>query len=103
MSADNWTTCARCLQNAKEAHAEQEESVAALYGQVPIAEFDEKRAAIEPIDPQKFRTFREDYEFWAEDGRVEWSYRGGCTVCKLRCEVSGHKRFWDSIAREAIA
>lgn len=97
MSANNWTFCPRCLQEAKDGYNQQRERVMALYGTVPVDEFDEQRAALsEPIE-EPFRTFREDYEFWTEDGKLHWGYSGACTKCNLRVEEKGSKRFWDSI------
>jgi hypothetical protein len=48
------------------------------------------------IDPEKFRTLREDYEFYgAEEGTVRWDYGAGCGVCRLRVSLSGNKKFWE--------
>jgi hypothetical protein len=97
MSADNWAICPRCLSEATDKHAAKERRVAALYGKVPVEEFDAQRAALAEIDPEKFRTFREDYEFYgAEDGEVHASYSGGCTTCKMSVILDASKRFWPS-------
>lgn len=102
MSADNWTTCPRCLQEAQEAAAQRQQEVSDLYGTVPVEEFDRRRGALVPVDPEKYRTFREDYEIGAIDGCVEWNYRGGCAICSLSTNVKGSERFWDSIAKEPV-
>jgi len=45
-----------------------------------------------PVDEaeanRKYRTFREDYEFWGvrEHREVRVDYRGRCTVCGASCE-----------------
>lgn len=84
MSADNWAVCPRCLARAREAEAEQLAAVMASYGKVPVEEFDQARAAIKPVNPEDFRTFREDYEITgADECVVKVSYGGGCGKCGL--------------------
>jgi len=105
MSADNWAACPRCLQQAKETAEEAKREVDALYGQIPVEEFEQRRADLPDLpdaEDNKYRTFREDYEWWTEGGKVEWNYHGKCTICGLECKVDGSKRFWDSIAREPV-
>lgn len=102
MSADNWTYCPRCLQRAETEATAKEEAVNAQYGRISISEFDQLRSGLMPVDPTQYRTFREDYEIGAVEGAVEWDYRGSCTVCHLSTSVEGRKRFWDSIALEAV-
>jgi hypothetical protein len=103
VSADNWTTCPRCLQQAKEAAKQQREEVSDLYGSVPVEEFDRRRAELKPVDEDQYRTFREDYDIGAYEGRVEWEYSGFCTKCSLKAKTKGFKRFWDSIAMEEVS
>ena len=84
MSADNWAICPRCIKRATREHDEQVATVMATYGQVSVDEFDAARAALKDVDPEAFRTFREDYEFYgAEDGEVTASYSGHCAKCGL--------------------
>lgn len=89
MSADNWDKCPRCLRQALAVLENLKRQVNAAYGVVPVAEFDEKRVELSKEyakleDDTSFRTFREDYEIYgAEDGVVNVSYSGQCTVCKL--------------------
>lgn len=97
MSADNWAVCPRCLHEAERAAAEARDVVMALYGTIPVAEFDAKRAALEDVDPEVYTTFREDYEFHgAEDGEVVASYSGTCTTCGLSADLRHSERFWSA-------
>lgn len=98
MSADNWATCPRCLGHAKTEARATERAVAALYGKVPIAEFDRRRAELAPVEEGKFATFREDYQIGLRDGRVDVNYSGACTKCGLAMQLVVFKRLWDSIA-----
>jgi hypothetical protein len=96
VSADNWTVCPRCWDRAKCEAAEARANVMVLYGQIPVEEFDAKRAALTEPDPDDFSTFREDYEFYgAEEGEVKARYSGVCTVCGLAVELKEAKRFWE--------
>ena len=89
MSADNWAVCPRCVKQARAAEAKALAKVMATYGKVPVEEFDRARADIPDLDPEKFRTFREDYEIYgAEDGTVKVSYSGGCDTCGLSLNFS---------------
>jgi hypothetical protein len=99
MSADNWATCPRCLHAAETASANEREAVNAMYGTVPIAEFDRRRAELTDIDPEQYRTFREDYEIYgAESGTVVVDYRGGCAACGASARIEHSSVFWDSPA-----
>lgn len=70
----------------------------ALYGTIPVEEFDAKRAALpetSPADSEIYTTFREDYEFYgAEDGEIHASYAGACSVCGLSVTLATSKRFY---------
>jgi hypothetical protein len=67
----------------------------ASYGVVPPEEFDAAREALEPVDEEVYRTFREDYEFsGAETGEVTAFYGGECSSCGLSAELRATKRFW---------
>jgi hypothetical protein len=84
VSASNWATCPRCLARAKKAEADHLAAVMATYGEVPVEEFDQARAAIEPVNVRSYATFREDYEIYgAPTGTVTVSYGGSCGVCGL--------------------
>lgn len=95
MSADHWAICPRCITDAREKAEAEREAVMALYGTVPVAEFEAKREALNEVDPEQFRTFREDYEFWgAEDGEVHADYSGQCMTCGLSAKLEACKQFW---------
>jgi len=83
MSADNWDICPKCVANAVEELEARKAKVQEAYGKVSIEEFEAMRADTpETVDPEDFRTFREDYEFWgARDGVVHASYKGHCKEC----------------------
>lgn len=99
MSADNWAICPRCLSKATAEHLTDCERVHALYGQIPSEGWRAQLAALEAVDPEKFRTFREDYEIYgAEQGEVEAHYKGHCEVCDLDCRFDYSKRFWGADA-----
>lgn len=97
MSASNWAICPRCLAEARAAAAEEHAAVMALYGTVSVEEFDAKRSTLREVDPEDFRTLREDYEFHgAELGKVVASYYCCCGTCKLEAELNASKRFWQA-------
>ena len=91
MSADNWAVCPRCVKQARAAEAKALAKVMASYGKVPVEEFDRARADVPTSDPEKFRTFREDYEIYgADDGDVVVDYGGSCTECGLHLTFTDH-------------
>lgn len=91
MSADNWIQCPRCLRR----HAREIErfrvNVDASYGNVPVEEFDQLRAALKTLQERALeRTFSEYWEIGIlHDGDSDLiiDYRGACNVCGLE-----HKR-----------
>lgn len=96
MSADNWDICPKCLAAAKKAADEASAKVYEQYGKVPPEEFDRLREEIPTVDPEKHRTFREDYEFYGADtGEVHASYSGRCSECNLSVDLKIDKRFWE--------
>jgi hypothetical protein len=95
MSSDNWAICPRCLAQAKEAFGAEVARVGAMYGSVPIEEFDAARDAIKAVDPEEYRTFREDYEFYgAEEGEITADYSGHCSKCALGLDFKEARRFY---------
>ena len=90
MSASNWTVCPRCTKLRGPALEALRTELAAAYGQVPIAEFNELRARLtreENAIPAS--TLREDYEFYgAEDGTVIAEYACSCTKCGLESDFT---------------
>lgn len=90
MSADNWAHCPRCTRRGTERLEARETAVQALYGTVPVNEFDNARRELQ-AEKDKFArrdpTFREDYEIYgAETGVVTVSYSGSCRECGLQLE-----------------
>lgn len=95
MGADNWTVCPRCFDNARRAADEAKVAVMALYGVVPVEEFDAQRDALAEPTEGDFTTFREDYEFYgASWGEVHATYKGDCSQCSLHVELKTSKKFW---------
>lgn len=94
-AADDWAICPRCLSDAKAAALRKYQEVMALYGTIPVEDFDAKRAELKDPDPEDFRTFREDYEFFgAERGEVTADYEGVCSKCNLNVSLRESRRFW---------
>ncbi len=99
VGADNWQPCPQCLYWARQKASVEQNAVMELYGEVPVEDFDARRAALPSVDPDDFYTFREDYEFWgAETGEVQVSYRGACNVCGLSATIETSNRFWEAPA-----
>lgn len=95
MSADNWEVCPKCLAKAKEAADKKRAGIYAQYGKVSPEEFDRLRGGLSAVDPEDFRSFREDYEFYgASEGELRVSYSGGCQECGLRVGLTTSKKFW---------
>lgn len=97
MSADNWTICPKCRHEAQAELDERRDAVSAMYGTVPVDEFDAARAAVpDAIDTDRLTTFREDNEIYgARDGTVHISYRGTCTVCGLTASHEADVVFYE--------
>jgi hypothetical protein len=92
MSADNWAICPRCVTKARTDRAKAEAAVEASYGRVSIAEFQRAQAALTDVNPEDYRTFREDYEIYgAGEGVVTVDYSGGCTKCGLSVSFTEKK------------
>lgn len=103
MSADNWAICPRCVNEAIEAFAAERAQVMASYGQIPLEEFDAARAALARPEPEDFRTFREDYEFYgAESGIIHISYSGHYSKCDLGLDIEDRRKFWDQPTGQAL-
>lgn len=96
MSADSYAICPRCAHAEELRIADLKARVNAEYGVLPIAEFDALCAeASVAIDLEKLTTFREDYEFYgAEDGVVNVSYSGHCSVCDCGIDFSDQRPFY---------
>lgn len=99
MSASNWQVCPRCLDRAHTSREAEVARVDAMYGRVPVEEFDAAREAIPDVDPRQMMTFREDYEFYgAETGKVNARYEGRCTTCGLTASIVADHHFYDGDA-----
>lgn len=85
MSADNWEACPRCVDNALTTFGERVKAHAARYGYIDAEQWVEELKTLTPPDlkDRDFQTFREDYEWWTEDGKLYGSWRGSCTTCGL--------------------
>jgi hypothetical protein len=91
MSADNWAICPRCIKRAEADRAAQIAATGASYGKVSEQEYVEAVKAIRDVNPEDFRTFREDYEICgAKDGEVTVSYSGSCSVCGISLSFTDH-------------
>lgn len=97
MSADNWAICPRCLDRELAAARAKQVEADAAYGTATQDEYEALLLeARKPIDPEKFRTFREDYEFYgASDGVVTADYGGACSVCHLSVELKATQPFYE--------
>lgn len=95
MSASNWDVCPKCLTEATKINDKATAEVYAKYGEVSPEEFDRLRKEIAIIDPEDFRTFREDYEIYgANEGEIQVKYSGECSQCNLGVKLNTSKRFW---------
>ncbi len=88
MSANNWAICPRCLRRAQQGVPA---AIKESYGQVPLEKFMADVAAVKPVSPEDFRTFREDYEIYIRDGKVVVSYSGHCQTCGLGLNFTERK------------
>lgn len=97
MSADNWAICPRCLDRAKAERAAQATAAASGYGKISADEYERLRAAAQtPVDPESFRTFREDHEFsGAAKGTITANYSGHCSVCGLQVSFKYEQWFYE--------
>ncbi len=99
MSANNWSVCPRCKDNARQ---EVEEAKALLlkdYGKVPVEEFNDRQNAVLEaelaLQESDALTFREDYEWYgAHKGLIQGSYQGHCGTCGLSVKVKIEKPFY---------
>lgn len=84
MSASNWAICPRCVRKAAANLKNVRAALLNSYGTIKAEEYEQALATIKDIDPEDFRTFRENYAFYgAEDGVVKADYSGYCAECGL--------------------
>ena len=96
MSADNWAICPRCLARARKAADDaraviQENRRQAEIEDLPIPEmiFASAESALKEAEPEDFRTFREDYEFYGvTSGVLKVSFSGNCQTCDLSLDIN---------------
>lgn len=92
MSADNWTTCPRCMKNATQKKAKLQKQVQESYGKIPVEEYDSVRVEVEK-DISLEETLREDYQFYmGDDGNFSASYRAHCNICDFLHEFEHTKQ-----------
>ena len=92
MSANNWAVCPACLARVEAEKEGQRAATAEAYGKVPVEEFDALRSeASKPIDRERLRTFREDWEIGVDEDSVIVSYTGACSVCGLCCNIKNEE------------
>jgi hypothetical protein len=95
MGAERWSICPKCLAAEVERVEAEERRVAALYGTVPLEEYEAERDKLEPVVGESFATFREDWEFTRPDsGTISVSYGGGCRTCGLGVTLTAEKTFF---------
>lgn len=83
MSADNWTYCPKCQENARIKAAKAEAKLLESYGKIPINEYLKRMGEVNN-PPKLEESFREDYEVGIIDGSLEISYRAWCNVCDFK-------------------
>jgi hypothetical protein len=89
------------VHDAEELVTNQRDGVIDLYGKVPLETWVRLRSEVKKVDPEHYRTFREDYEFYGvQDGEVIAQYGGQCSVCGLSCEINTSKVFWPPKGRD---
>src|SRR5215471_7810926 len=89
MSASSMAVCPRCVERARQAHLAESVALATGYGVIPAQEYMTRTAANQLPDPNRFRTFREDYDITGADtGTVTVSYGGSCEVCDLELDFT---------------
>jgi chromosome condensin MukBEF complex kleisin-like MukF subunit len=102
MSADNWTTCPKCIALTEDSAEAAQRALDEQYGQVDRDAYKaleeaarDAVAAVKVARSEQKATFREDYEFTgAEDGIVTASYSGGCRTCGLRVKFEHSVTFF---------
>jgi hypothetical protein len=78
MSADNWTTCPRCVKHFEQAEAERVAKLRESYGKIPPEEFVQ---AMQVESPEPEDTLREDYHQGINAGLYSVSYHCSCNAC----------------------
>lgn len=96
MSADHYAICPRCRDEAKADYETRQRRLREAYGAMPVDEYEALSKAAEAFDEERFRTFREEWEFFdASTGTVKMSYGGECDRCGLSVTFDGEKKFYE--------
>lgn len=91
MSADNWAICPKCERVTIRKLEEDEATVVAQYGKLPIDQWEDmqagvvhRRTEIAKYDVNR-HTLREDWEIGTnnEGGEFRVHYTAGCHICKF--------------------
>jgi hypothetical protein len=85
MSADNWTTCPRCLSKCQDDKEKDLNNLQAKYGKIPAEEYlaELEKAKAMPDEPEE--TLLEDYELGVgPDGEFYVMYSCICRVCSWK-------------------
>ena len=87
MSADNWTYCPFCKEEALKAYESKLKSVNELYGKIPADDYIKKQQEAS-IVPEFSTTLREDYWLGIQEGEdwFEINYSCSCEKCNRRFE-----------------
>lgn len=93
MSADNWEICPRCVNRAEKALAAKAMKLTELMEKLDADERKLVSTDLGSVNPEDYRTFREDYEFYVNPAtaRVEVSYSGHCTECELGIDFADER------------
>jgi len=83
MSADKWEECPQCLDRATAEHEKLVKQHQEHYGVLSPEEWMEEGRQLDLFNGMIDNTFREDFEWWTEEGKLLGSWRGSCTMCGL--------------------
>lgn len=81
MSADNWTTCPRCMALDMQREQELEEKARCLYGKIPVEEWRNLQAK------KEFRLgndLREDFSVGVRGNVFSVTYKAKCRSCGFK-------------------
>jgi len=83
MSADNWGICPSCYNKALQSKNADRKTVEESYGKISLEDFNKMfKEAARKVEPEDFRTLREDYEIGVDrEGTFEVTYSGHCSEC----------------------
>lgn len=100
MSADNWTTCPKCVEQEKKRYDSEAKELSDSYGKISSDHFIEATKNF-PIFEPGGSTFREYYEFYGADtGTLKMTYNGVCQVCGLSLILEKEYEFYPNNSTE---